>query len=513
MASKNETKTPKGKLMSGVEIASKQSFDFSVDFFAALGLFGLYISSMIKESLKSFYKKYLKRYVFKLDAFGLKVVKFFSKISRAFMFKFYMFAKFFVSARNVIVKGYHSHENVSVTKKLFYASKAFFKGVKNNKHIFITTLNYALPVVAISMFASLVSFVSSLNFAVAVEYNGEHVGYVANESVFESAETKLQERMIYLEGDEAIDNIPKFTVAVVEDQPLKTDAEMTDTIIQSSAGDIVKATGLNIDGKFYGAVKDGETLKTELDQILDEYRTNTEGEEVAFAKDVKTEPGLFLAKNIVDETEVMAKVTTQEQKDVYYEVVEGDTPIIIAAKNEMSLDDVLALNGDLLKNCPIGKQVLVKKSQAFLPVKVTRTETYTQEVPFETTVTESNKLYKGRQQITKAGVKGKEVVSAKVEYVDGYEVGRTVVSSTRISEPVEQVIAKGTLELPKGNITSGKVSGYGFMWPVKGGYISQGYGGRNRHNGIDYAYRGNGYGQPIYASMDGKVVFSGTNGS
>ncbi len=510
---KNENKTQKNKEESGIESTSKKTFDFFFDFFAAFGLFGLYIASIIKGSFSTLYKKYLKRYVYKLDAFWLRIVKFFSKVSRAFMFKFYMFAKFFVSAKNVIKKGYHSHENASVPKKFFYATKAFLRGVKNNKSIFITTVNYALPIISISIFISLVSFISSLNFAVSVEYNGEHIGYVENEMVFESAETKLQERMIYLEDDKAIDNIPKFTVAIVEDQPLKTDAQMTDSIIQTSAGDIVKATGLRIDGEFYGAVKDGETLETELNKIKEEYKTNVEGEEVSFAKEVKTEPGFFLARNIVNEAEVMSKITTKEQKDVYYEVAEGDTPIIIAAKNDMKLEDMVALNKDILSNCPIGKQVLVKKSQSFLPVKVTRTETYTQEVPFNTTYTDSNKLFKGRQEVTKAGAKGKEVLSAKVDYVDGYEIGRTIITTTRLSEPTDQVIAKGTLEMPKASNTTGKVSGYGFMWPVKGGYISQHYGGRGNHNGIDYAYRGNGLGQPIYAAMDGRVTFSGKSGS
>lgn len=514
MASKNDkqqSNQPKGKAASGACAANRPHYQASLDFFEALGLFGLYIGSIIKEFSINFYKKYLKRYQYRLDAVGLRIVKFLSKVTRAFMFKFYMFAKFFVSARNVIAKGYHSHENASGATKFFYASKAFFKGVINNRHIFVTTLNYALPVISISIFISLVSFVSSLNFAVSVEYNGEHVGYVQNETVFESAETKLQERMIYMEDDEVIDNIPKFAVAVVEDESLKTDAQMTDTIIQSSSGDIVQATGLSIDGKFYGAVKDGQTLQTELNMMLDEYKTNIEGEEVSFAKEVSTEPGFFLASNIVEEKEVMAKITVQEQKDVYYEVVEGDSPSGIADKNDMKLDDVVALNADILTNCLIGKQVLVKKSQSFLPVKVGRTETYTQETPFTTTYAETNSLFAGTQKVTKAGVKGKEAVTAKVEYVDGYEVGRTILNTSVVSAPVEQVIAKGTKAMPRVTGFSGKVADSGFIWPVWGGYVSQSYG--RGHNGIDYAYRGNGYGQPVVAALPGTVVYAGNSGS
>ena len=514
MANKKDMKRSNEAFIEGIKKAGQQFFMIALDFFEALGLFGIYSGSMILKSSKKFYKKYLKQYVLKIDALGLRCVKFFSKIGRAISFRFYMFAKFFVNAKNVIVGGYHSKKDASVGKKYLGALVAFMKGVKNNKQVFVTALNYSAPVIAITLFASLVSSVSSLNFAVSVEYNGEHVGYIENESVFESAEAKLQERMIYLEGEEIIDDIPKFAVAIVNDQPLKTDTQMTDTIIQSAAGDIVKATGLIVDGEFLGAVKDGQKLETELELMKDEYRTDTADEEVDFVKDVRTEPGLFLAQNVVAETEIIEKVTTQEQKDLYYEVVSGDTPIIIAAKNDMILDDVVALNSDLLTNCKIGKQVLVQQSQSFLPVVVTRTETYSQNIPFKTTYTDSNELYKGREKTTQVGAIGSEVISAKVEYVDGAEVGRTVVSSRVMEAPVEQQVSKGTLDLPQNiNVHNGKLSGYGFMWPTTGGYISQYYGGRNNHNAIDYAYRGNGYGQPIYAALEGTVVFSGYQGS
>lgn len=510
MASKKSKKNNNHKSISKKEV--KNSFESLYEFFATLGLFGLYILSILKRFFVYIYEKQLKKYVFKLDAFWLKIVKFFSKISRTFTYKFYMFAKFFVDARNVISKGYNSQKDVPLSIKLFNGFGAFLRGVRNNLNIFKTALNYALPIITISAFISLVSYVSSLNFAVAVEYNGEHVGYVENEMVFESAETKLQERMIYLEDDKVIDNIPKFTVAVVNDVSLKSDSQMTDTIIKSSKGDIVKATGLSVDGKFYGAVKDGAKLQTNLNQILDKYKTNTEGEEVSFAKDVKTETGFFVAQNIVNEDEVMDKITTQEQKDVFYTVEEGDTPIIIAAKNDMELDEVVALNSDLLTNCLIGKQVLVKKSQSFLPVKVTRKETYTQNIPYGVKYVDSNKLFKGQTQTSKSGVNGKEIVNAKVEYVDGYEVGRTVISSSTVSEPIDKVVIRGTLNMPKIANTSGKVSNSGLIWPVWGGYISQRYKGV-AHNGIDYAYHGRGYGNPIVASIAGKVIYSGTRGS
>lgn len=484
------------------------------EFFRFIGLFGIQSAKVMGEAAASFYKKHLQHRFKKLDIGMLNAVKLISKGYKFVLFKIYMFFKFFVDAKNVVREGYRSHPEVSFPIKLIYALAAFFKGVRNNRRIFVTAINYALPVITGIVFINLVSFVSQLNFAVSVEYNGQQLGYIENETIFEQAENKLQERMIYTDDDETIESAPKFTVAVVDNASLKSDTEITDTIIQASSGEIVKGTGLTIDGQFYGVVKDSYLLTSTLEKMKDAYKTNTPGEIVDFARTVTTEEGLYKAQNLVDTTELTQKLTALEEKEVFYEVVSGDTPIMIASKNDMELDELVMLNSDILENCKIGKQVQVKRASAFLPVKVTRPATYEEEVDFPVTYVESSKLYKGTSRTSKQGVKGTREVNAMVEYVDGVEVGRSITSTSMIAEPVAAVIEKGTMALPAPTINRGSgSSSSGFQWPVAGGYISQRYGGRNNHNGIDYAYRGNGYGQPIWAAVPGKVTFSGSKGS
>lgn len=483
------------------------------EFFRFIGLFGIRSAKVMGKAIASFYKSHIRKYTVRIDAGMLGFIKKFSKAYKFVIFKFYMFFKFFGDAKEVIKTGYHSHSDASIPAKCVYAVGAFAKGARNNKRIFVTAVNYALPVIAAVVFINLISYVSTLNFAVSVEYNGQDIGYVADESVFEQAENKLQERMTYTENDEAINDIPKFTIAIAQNEKLKTDSELTDTIIRASSGEIVQALGLTIDGKFYGAVKDGQALISTLESIKEEYKTNTPGEEVTFARNVETDPGLYKAANLVNEEDLTSTLTAQEEKDVYYSVASGDTPIQIASKNDMTLDELVALNGDILTNCKIGKQVQVKRAQAFLPVKVIREETYDQKITFATTYTESSKIYSGQKRTVRTGEDGLQTVTAKVEYVDGVEVGRNVVGSPVIKkEPVDAVIEKGTMAVPKAAISRGNVSDYGFQWPVSGGYISQHYGNYG-HNGLDYAYRGNGYGQPIWAAIPGTVTSAGWNGS
>lgn len=465
---------------------------------------------------KRFYNKFLSYHVNKFLHSAFKCLKYVKKAFKFVFNKIFLFFKFFADAFIVVKKGYQSKKAKGFLKGLSGAFSAFFKGVKNNKFVFVTIKNYSLPIIAIAIFGSVIHYVTNLNFAVSVEYNGEHIGYIENEAVFERAETKLQQRMTYVVDDEVIDNIPRFELKVVPKTEIKNDLEITDAIIKSSSQDIIKATGLSIDGVFYGAVKDPEQIQSRLDAKLEKY--NTPNGTVKFTKDVSLEPGLFVAKNIKDTEEIKNLIDKEENKDVFDEVKAGDTPIIIAARNNISLDQLVKYNPKILEDCLIGKQVLVNKSQPFLPVSVVREITYEENIPFETEFTESTKLYKGMSKEVTAGQNGKKRVTANVEEVDGIEVKRTILNTETIAYPVTRKVTRGTGTFSTPATTTpykGPKSNYGFSWPVSGSYISSPYGyrGRSFHTGIDCAFRGNGYGLPIHAAASGKVIYARGGGS
>lgn len=378
--------------------------------------------------------------------------------------------------------------------------------------LFRTVLNYAMPVAACALFLFVVSYVSSMPLAIAVEYNGTQLGYVKDETVFNQAETRLQDRMVYLNEEEIVSETPRFVVTVVEEEQIIDDSALTDGMIQSSRTDIVEATGLTIDGEFYGAVLDGEFLQNTLDGMLEEYRTDNPEETVSFVKDVKVESGLYRTQNLISQATMMEILTGEVEKDVYYSIVWGDAPISIARKNNMTLDELMKLNPDLMTNCKVGNQVLVKKSQSFLPVKTTRVEVYTEDVPYGYEYIDSLKYYEGTKITTRAGIDGEQSVTAEVDYVDGYEIGRRVQQVNVLKAPVNALVTRGVLEIPAtSNITDAMRSDKGFIWPVWGGYISQ-YWKPGKHNGIDYAYHGLS-GSPIVAAVPGKVIYAGWRGT
>ena len=484
------------------------------NYFRIVGLFCFRFWLDAKKRTSRFYQRHLKKQVYRLERFWLRLVKRFSHIKKAVLFQFYLFLKFFADAWRVVKSGYLAVPEKSFWPRLCSAARAFFRGVRNNTRVFRTFFNYALPVVGVAVLAHLVAYVFSLNFAVSVEYNGEHVGYVQNEAVYEQAEAKLHTRLLYQSTDEVMDTVPRFAVTVVEPTELKTDTQLTDTIIESSNANIVEATGITVDGTFLGAVKNGAAISDRLNKMLDKYKTNKPGERVEFTKDVKLESGLYLQGNLTDEEGILRTLTSNSQQNVYYTVVAGDAPSTIAEKNSMTLTELQALNPDVLTNCPVGRQLLINKSEPYLPVKSIRTEVYTTTIPFDTKYTMSNSLYEGQAQVTVQGQSGKQSVTAEVSYVDGVEIGRKILSTSVVTNPVTKVVAKGTRVMPKVSGNLGPTSNYGFIWPVNsnGYYVSQNF-GRYGHRGIDIAFRGNGYGTPIMAALPGTVTFAGRSGS
>ncbi len=71
-------------------------------------------------------------------------------------------------------------------------------------------------------------------------------------------------------------------------------------------------------------------------------------------------------------------------------------------------------------------------------------ETYTVEIPFETSVVYDDTMAEGQEKILVPGVNGQMQRKANVVYVNTQEQDRTVLEETVLEEPVEQVKAVGT---------------------------------------------------------------------
>ena len=141
-------------------------------------------------------------------------------------------------------------------------------------------------------------------------------------------------------------------------------------------------------------------------------------------------------------------------------------------------------------------------SRPVINVKTTETFSYTEEIEYGTKYINNANLYADETELVTAGVPGINEVVTEITRLNGRETSRTIVSSTRISEPVDEVLYKGTKPLP---VREGTGT---FIYPVNNYIFSSGYGPRwgRMHYGIDLAVP---YGAKVYAADGGTVTFAG----
>lgn len=389
---------------------------------------------------------------------------------------------------------------------------AVVNGLWDHRRYAVTAFNYILPIVSIAFFMNLVGFATDLEYAVSVSFGGQVVGYIENETVYDDAKNIMQQRITYVDGNDIVELTPVFEVERINGQAVIGAMELADQMLAQVSDDLQTAYGLYIDDKFYGAVKDKTPIEDALERVLDKYATGVEGEVATFKETVTYNQGLYLAESIVPEQDIVSVLTSVRSVAKYYTVEDGDTPIGIAQKNNISLEELLNKNPEAENTLYPGQQILLDGEQPYLTVQIARVENYDVEVPYETVQVEDSSMYVETKTINRYGENGIVNTTAKVTYVNGVETKREVISAQVVSDPVDEVIAIGTKPIPLSTAVSTQQGAAGmYIWPVGGGntrisgYINE-WRATGWHTGIDIPAP---YGTSIYAGAAGTVVYSG----
>ena len=222
-----------------------------------------------------------------------------------------------------------------------------------------------------------------------------------------------------------------------------------------------------------------------------------------------------MSESIVSTEEIIELITSRKREAAYYTVEEGDSHYGICEKLGITLDELEELNPGILDDdyvLRVGTKLLKTQEVPFLSISISRTEVYDVDVPYDTEYTTDDDHYEGVNTVVQQGEYGTNEITAKVYYVNGEEVKRTIITTVRTKDPVTEIISRGTLP-PQSSHYSDEELEYDmkYIWPVNGGTFwewTQWDGGYYGHRGIDI---GAPYGTDIYAGAGGVVSYAGWN--
>lgn len=343
----------------------------------------------------------------------------------------------------------------------------FVRGLRVYSGLIRRSLSYLFPIGAAAVFGVVVWSVLGQNYALAVEYRGELVGYIASETVYEQARQYVEGRIRNTGTEEEWSVTPTFTISAVPAAAMRSVTELADRLIETSDEQIQSASGVIVDGLLIGVTSDSESLQQELSAVKAPYEDSSNPNlRVEFWQDVEVVDGLYFTSTIEPLSELLSKLR-------------GETPV--------TLDD--------------GTQVSVN----MLRVKQVVRETVSETLEYEEQIVEDETLTWGKREIVQEGVDGSRDAVYDVTYMDGVEMAREFVEEQNVIEPVNEIMVIGTQTITG----SAGATGTGvFMWPVPDySYQSRGFMG-TYHRGLDIC---GAYGTYIYAADNGVVEFAGSD--
>ena len=389
-------------------------------------------------------------------------------------------------------------------------------GVRRNLKTLPRMAMYVLPVAALAVMVTVFQTTIRQPYALQVQVDDKTVGYVANEEVFNSALEAVQQRINYSGAEQARFTVePTYSVTIAHD--VMDENDVADAILKTSSDQISEGTALYLDGELTAVCADGTSLQRYISGLLEPYENPDDpNTTVGFNKDVTLENGIYFNESFQEEAEVEQLLSGVQQAEKSYTVQSGDTIWSIAQKNGLTVRELCEMNtgftangeNGLTQNSKIlpGDALTVVREEETLEVRITKVESWEEEIAYTTETTKSKELNSGTKRVTQKGENGIRTVTAQRVYdANGNQLSQQILSTVVTKEPVTEKVTVGTKKVSSG---ASYITGSGrFIWPVPGyRNCSRWYGGS--HKGVDICAAA---GTPIYASAGGTVTKAGYN--
>ncbi len=353
----------------------------------------------------------------------------------------------------------------------------------------------------------------SLSTSYAIVIDGKTMGQVSSEETVSQAMTAAKEKVQQESGREIV--APYNTVETKIHHSLfapRMQEEEVEALLAETIQWLTPGAMLNIDnGEEQYALASREDGQAVLDQLKSAATAgiqSTSIKSVDFLEDVVLSERNVKLSDIQSPDAILAEIQAGKEELKIHKVKEGETFWTIAQDNAISVEDLQALNSDIVPELlQIGQEIKLNKLEPLLNVVVTEELTVEESIPHPTEYKDTSALLKGETKVVTKGEDGKKEITYEVKVSNGETLEKNLVKEVVLAEPVTEVVNKGTGSIQISSRSSGYSGGSGVLsWP-KSGKITSPYGTRSRgfHSGIDISAK---VGESVYAAAGGKVVLA-----
>jgi len=390
------------------------------------------------------------------------------------------------------------------------AAEVGARGFAKHRTFLAGAANYCMPVISLVILAVVAAHVFGQTYVLAVDYNGQTIGYVTEESTYTDATEMVGQRVISSSEDFQNALRPSYSLSTVSSlTSLNTAEELCNAILLNS-DDVEEACGLFVGDRLIGAVYSEGDLTYILDKFLEKYRMGMARETLTLVGDPRVVSGLYATEKIMSAPDFQEYISKTEMVSEVYTIRSGDTLEKILKKYSMTEERFMELNKDFDGTLIAGSTLLVEKEAPVLQVQSVVVNSYEKSIAYTTKTVKDSSKYTSYRKVTTAGRNGKQKITEQIIYIDGVQVSKKIISTETLVEPVNEVITVGTKKQVTGSYDGPlNVTGSGrFTWPVPGcRSVSSRYGYRwgRLHAGIDIS-GGGVYGKSIVAADSGTVI-------
>lgn len=270
--------------------------------------------------------------------------------------------------------------------------------------------------------------------------------------------------------------------------------------------EIVEQTLMDLMQYYTGAENLQKIMDTKnLIQLLTETGSQYVGAKVV--EGVKVETGLVNPEEILTVGQMRRMMLYGQPEPQQTVIFNEDSSLwYIARDYGLTEEQLILLNpqveglkwGELL-----GMELDVTPLNPMIHVQTEQEHVNISQVAYETEYIDDETMLKGQTKVQQAGQNGEFLTRTKVEYINGEQTNSTVVEETQLSEPLKEVIIRGT------KVVSGVGTG-NWVWPTVSRKINNGYLGYSGHYAIDIAATTD---AAVYAADNGVVVSASYSGA